>query len=164
MANDEPGLTERATRRSSRSRSRERKSSRRHRDRSREKDTKRRRSRSPHDQSRSKHSRSHSPKDRVKKENRVEKKVVKKYKYWDVPPVGFEHITPIQYKAMQGELVFHWRSSSSSSFKPRVKYLRYSREKIGVPIQQQQRQCSAVTSSINRVDCTSEIFHSVFQK
>lgn len=24
-------------------------------------------------------------------------------KYWDVPPPGFEHITPMQYKAMQGE-------------------------------------------------------------
>lgn len=23
-------------------------------------------------------------------------------KYWDVPPPGFEHITPMQYKAMQG--------------------------------------------------------------
>lgn len=25
-------------------------------------------------------------------------------KYWDVPPPGFEHITPMQYKAMQGRL------------------------------------------------------------
>lgn len=25
-------------------------------------------------------------------------------KYWDVPPPGFEHITPMQYKAMQGGL------------------------------------------------------------
>ncbi|CAF0971396.1 unnamed protein product [Rotaria sordida] len=97
MANDEP---ERNTRRSSRSRSRDRKS-RRHRDRSREKDSKRRRSRSPHDNHRNKHSRSRSPKDRSKKENKTEKKPVKKYKYWDVPPVGFEHITPVQYKAMQ---------------------------------------------------------------
>jgi hypothetical protein len=24
--------------------------------------------------------------------------------YWDVPPPGFEHITPLQYKAMQGML------------------------------------------------------------
>jgi len=97
MANDEP---ERNNRRSSRSRSRDRKS-RRHRDRSREKESKRRRSRSPHDNNRSKHSRSRSPKDRSKKENKTEKKPVKKYKYWDVPPVGFEHITPVQYKAMQ---------------------------------------------------------------
>jgi splicing factor U2AF subunit len=97
MANDGP---ERNNRRSSRSRSRDRKS-RRHRDRSRshERDTKRRRS--PQDTNRNKPSRSGSPKDRPKKENKTEKKVIKKYKYWDVPPVGFEHITPIQYKAMQ---------------------------------------------------------------
>ena len=83
-------ILERSNRRS-RSRSRERKSSRHHRDRERdrdrEKDSKRRRSRS----------RSRSPKDRTRKET----KVIKKYKYWDVPPVGFEHITPVQYKAMQ---------------------------------------------------------------
>ena len=98
-------VLERSNRRSSRSRSRDRKSSRRHRDRSREKDTKRRRSRSPHDNNRRKHSRSRSPKDRSKKENKTEKQQpLKKYKYWDVPPVGFEHITPVQYKAMQGKL------------------------------------------------------------
>ncbi|CAF3708009.1 unnamed protein product, partial [Adineta steineri] len=98
MANDEP---ERNNRRSSRSRSRDRKS-RRHRDRSREKESKRRRSRSPHENSRNKHSRSRSPKERSKKEPKVvERKPLKKYKYWDVPPVGFEHITPVQYKAMQ---------------------------------------------------------------
>lgn len=32
--------------------------------------------------------------------HREKKKKVKKY--WDVPPPGFEHITPMQYKAMQG--------------------------------------------------------------
>lgn len=37
---------------------------------------------------------SHSP-------HREKKKKVKKY--WDVPPPGFEHITPMQYKAMQGD-------------------------------------------------------------
>lgn len=31
-----------------------------------------------------------------------EKKKNKVKKYWDVPPPGFEHITPMQYKAMQG--------------------------------------------------------------
>ncbi|CAF4358759.1 unnamed protein product [Rotaria socialis] len=97
MANDQPDL-DRNNRRSSRSRSRDRKS-RRHRDRSRERDSKRRRS--PTDNNRSKHSRSRSPKDRPKKETKVEKKILKKYKYWDVPPAGFEHITPVQYKAMQ---------------------------------------------------------------
>ncbi|CAF2070028.1 unnamed protein product [Rotaria magnacalcarata] len=97
MANDQPDL-DRNTRRSSRSRSRDRKS-RRHRDRSRERDSKRRRS--PTDNNRNKHSRSRSPKERPKKETKVEKKILKKYKYWDVPPAGFEHITPVQYKAMQ---------------------------------------------------------------
>jgi len=84
MAGDEP---DRNNRRSSRSRSRDRKS-RRHRDRSRsrDRDSKRRRSRS---------------KDRSKKDSKNDKTSMKKYKYWDVPPVGFEHITPAQYKAMQ---------------------------------------------------------------
>ncbi len=94
---------DRNTRRSSRSRSRDRKS-RRHRDRSRSRDRDTKRRRSPHESSRSKRSRSRSPKDRPKKENKAEKKPEKKYKYWDVPPVGFEHITPVQYKAMQGRL------------------------------------------------------------
>nr|XP_015193469.1 PREDICTED: splicing factor U2AF 65 kDa subunit-like isoform X5 [Lepisosteus oculatus] len=65
-----------------RSRSRERKRrsrERRSRDRrSDSKDRRQRRSRSPH---------------------REKKKKVRKY--WDVPPPGFEHITPMQYKAMQ---------------------------------------------------------------
>jgi len=26
----------------------------------------------------------------------------KPYKYWDVPPVGFESMTPMEYKALQG--------------------------------------------------------------
>jgi splicing factor U2AF 65 kDa subunit len=41
-------------------------------------------------------SRSRSPKD---------KRAIRRRKpslYWDVPPPGFEHITPLQYKAMQG--------------------------------------------------------------
>lgn len=29
-------------------------------------------------------------------------------RYWDVPPPGFEHITPMQYKAMQGNAVIHF--------------------------------------------------------
>lgn len=33
-------------------------------------------------------------------------KIKKKYKYWDVPPPGFEHITPAEYKALQGLLFF----------------------------------------------------------
>lgn len=37
--------------------------------------------------------------------HREKKKKVKKY--WDVPPPGFEHITPMQYKAMQGDNMKH---------------------------------------------------------
>ncbi|XP_022085022.1 splicing factor U2AF 50 kDa subunit-like [Acanthaster planci] len=66
--------------RRSRSRSRSRERRRRSRSRSRDRDRKSRRSRSP-----VAHRRRRKP-----------------YKYWDVPPVGFEHITPQQYKAMQG--------------------------------------------------------------
>lgn len=35
-------------------------------------------------------------------------------KYWDVPPPGFEHITPMQYKAMQGrfQLLPPWSHGS----------------------------------------------------
>ncbi|XP_026852402.1 U2 small nuclear RNA auxiliary factor 2b isoform X1 [Electrophorus electricus] len=66
----------------SRSRSRERKR------RSRERRSRERRSSSKD----RRHRRSHSP-------HREKKKKVKKY--WDVPPPGFEHITPMQYKAMQ---------------------------------------------------------------
>ncbi|XP_064204103.1 splicing factor U2AF 65 kDa subunit-like isoform X3 [Anguilla rostrata] len=66
----------------SRSRSRERKR------RSRERRSRDRRSDSKDHRQR----RSHSP-------HREKKKKVRKY--WDVPPPGFEHITPMQYKAMQ---------------------------------------------------------------
>ncbi|XP_071947763.1 splicing factor U2AF 50 kDa subunit-like [Antedon mediterranea] len=57
------------------------------------------RSRERHRRSRSndrRRSRSRSPRDRGTK--RKPKKV---HKYWDVAPPGFEHITPLQYKAMQ---------------------------------------------------------------
>jgi len=27
----------------------------------------------------------------------------KPYKYWDVPPTGFENMTPMDYKALQGK-------------------------------------------------------------
>lgn len=75
----------------SRSRSRDQDRKRRSRDQDRErrggsrdrhgdnKDRRQRRSRSPH----------------------REKKKIKVKRYWDVPPPGFEHITPMQYKAMQ---------------------------------------------------------------
>jgi len=59
-------------------------------DRDRDRDRERRRSRSRERR------RSRSP--------RASKKVSKRRKpslYWDVPPPGFEHITPLQYKSMQ---------------------------------------------------------------
>jgi len=28
-----------------------------------------------------------------------------KYKFWDVPPIGYEHITPMQFKSMQGKII-----------------------------------------------------------
>ncbi|KAK1795334.1 hypothetical protein P4O66_010503 [Electrophorus voltai] len=73
---------------SSRSRSRDRDRKRRSRDRE------RRSSRDRHGDSKDRrHRRSRSP--------HREKKKAKVKKYWDVPPPGFEHITPMQYKAMQ---------------------------------------------------------------
>lgn len=36
-------------------------------------------------------------------------------KYWDVPPPGFEHITPMQYKAMQGTRLVLFASLASKS-------------------------------------------------
>jgi len=30
------------------------------------------------------------------------RKPKKPYKYWDVAPMGYEHMTPVQYKALQG--------------------------------------------------------------
>jgi len=81
--NDRPKERERDRRRS---RSKDRKRSR-SRDRS-----KRRRSRSKD------RKRSRSKEKDGKKPGSLRKKP---YKYWDVPPPGFEHITPLQYKAMQ---------------------------------------------------------------
>ncbi|KAJ8005124.1 hypothetical protein DPEC_G00143390 [Dallia pectoralis] len=82
----------------SRSRSRERKRRSRDRDRrsrDRRGDSKERRPRrsSPSQQQPQEIAVSRSP-HREKKKNKVKK-------YWDVPPPGFEHITPMQYKAMQ---------------------------------------------------------------
>ena len=28
-----------------------------------------------------------------------------KYKYWDVAPLGYEHLTPMQFKQMQGKII-----------------------------------------------------------
>lgn len=47
-----------------------------------------------------------------------EKKKIKVKKYWDVPPPGFEHITPMQYKAMQGKNLFLFHLFFLSLFTP----------------------------------------------
>ncbi|XP_016146697.1 splicing factor U2AF 65 kDa subunit-like [Sinocyclocheilus grahami] len=79
----------------SRSRSRERKRrSKERRSRERRSDSKDRRHR------RSDHTQNH-PQENVSRSPQREKKKIKIKKYWDVPPPGFEHITPMQYKAMQ---------------------------------------------------------------
>jgi len=94
-SDDKPRDRDRDRRRSrsrDRRRSRSRDRSRRHR--SKDKDRKRSRSRDRKNRSRSK--------DRSSKSSRDKPAPVKKaHKYWDVPPAGFEHITPMQYKAMQ---------------------------------------------------------------
>ncbi|CAL1544686.1 unnamed protein product [Lymnaea stagnalis] len=77
-----------------------------HSERKRDKD--RKRSRSPRRRSRSRdreRKRSSRSKERKVKRSRSRspKKTRKKrpYKYWDIPPPGYEHISPAQYKAMQ---------------------------------------------------------------
>ncbi|CAB1351175.1 unnamed protein product [Coregonus sp. 'balchen'] len=48
---------------------------------------------------------------------REKKKKVRKY--WDVPAPGFEHITPLQYKAMQGQFVStHYNSIPATALLP----------------------------------------------
>ncbi|XP_041943279.1 splicing factor U2AF 65 kDa subunit-like isoform X2 [Alosa sapidissima] len=58
-----------------------------------------RKSRSRDRKSRDRRSNSRDHKKRSYSPRRTRKK--KTYKYWDMPPPGFEHITPMQYKAMQ---------------------------------------------------------------
>ncbi|KAF7633711.1 hypothetical protein Mgra_00006892 [Meloidogyne graminicola] len=55
------------------------------------KDRKRTRSRSPR-----------SPKKREEYHSKRERRQPLKYKYWDVPPSGYEHMTPKEYKELQG--------------------------------------------------------------
>ncbi|XP_072884176.1 splicing factor U2AF 65 kDa subunit-like [Hemitrygon akajei] len=82
-----PAERDKENRHKKKSRSRSRSRDRKRRSRSRDRGNRERRS-----GSRDRRRRSRSPR-------RVQKK--KPYKYWDVPPPGFEHITPMQYKAMQ---------------------------------------------------------------
>ncbi|XP_048058060.1 U2 small nuclear RNA auxiliary factor 2b isoform X1 [Chanodichthys erythropterus] len=78
----------------SRSRSRERKR------RSRERRSRERRSDSKDRRHRRSDQIQNQPQENVSRSPQREKKKKIK-KYWDVPPPGFEHITPMQYKAMQ---------------------------------------------------------------
>merc|ERR1712183_966565 len=86
-------------RKRSRKRSRERKRSRdrggdrKKRSRSRER---KRRSRS-----RERKHRSHRSRSRDRKDEKKTPKVKRVNKFWDLAPVGYEHVTPLQYKAMQ---------------------------------------------------------------
>lgn len=84
------GLNGDDKRKQTRSRSRDRKRTRSHsRERRRSRSRERRRSRD--------RNRSRSREKRSGKKSRRRKPSL----YWDVPPPGFEHITPMQYKAMQ---------------------------------------------------------------
>jgi hypothetical protein len=80
------------------------------RDKDKERDRDRKRSRS-RDKDRKKRSRSKEKKrsrsrDRERKRSRSPSSKKQRRRrpsiYWDIPPAGFEHITPMQYKAMQG--------------------------------------------------------------
>ncbi|XP_048760751.1 splicing factor U2AF 50 kDa subunit-like isoform X2 [Ostrea edulis] len=87
------------SRRRSRSRSRGRRSRSREKRRSRSKDRERkRRSRSSPGQNGTLPAAAFMDNSRSKDRGRKRKKP---YKYWDVPPAGFEHMSPMQYKAMQ---------------------------------------------------------------
>ncbi|PAV65644.1 hypothetical protein WR25_12736 isoform A [Diploscapter pachys] len=79
-------------RRRSRSRSKDRDEEKKKRKRSRSKDRERKRSRS-----RSRDRERHRDRDR----RRDDRSGPKKYKFWDVPPSGFEHMSPKEYKALQ---------------------------------------------------------------
>ncbi|KAK0415788.1 hypothetical protein QR680_012118 [Steinernema hermaphroditum] len=60
----------------------------------------RRRSKSPRRRSRSPRERRGDRPDRQPHRER-EEKPKKKYKYWDIPPVGYEHMSPKEYKELQ---------------------------------------------------------------
>lgn len=87
---------ERKRSRRSRSGSRER----RHKSRDRKRKSRSRSGGKKKPRSRSRERRRHRDKSKDKEAKR-EKKKKKTSKFWDVPPVGYEHLTPGQYKAMQ---------------------------------------------------------------
>ena len=103
-------------------------------DKERERDRDRRRSRSRDRKKRSKSKEKEKEKKRSKsrerdRERKRSRSPVKKQRrrkpsiYWDIPPIGFEHITPMQYKAMQGILKLYWKCVFS--FKIKKKYIFY---------------------------------------
>lgn len=76
--------------------------------RDRDRDRDRKRSRSPRRRSRSRdRKRSRSRERKSKRSSRSRSPGIRKprkkrpHKYWDIPPPGYEHVTPAQYKAMQ---------------------------------------------------------------
>ncbi|XP_032822926.1 splicing factor U2AF 50 kDa subunit-like isoform X1 [Petromyzon marinus] len=95
---------ERRHKKRSRSRSRDRKKRSRSRERDRDRD---RKSRSRERPSRDKDKKDEKKEEKKEKGDKIRSRSPRKprkkkpYKYWDVPPPGFEHITPLQYKAMQ---------------------------------------------------------------
>ncbi|XP_006823727.1 splicing factor U2AF 50 kDa subunit-like [Saccoglossus kowalevskii] len=97
---EKPDDKDRSERRRRRSRSRDR---RRSRSRSRSRDRRRSKSRS-HDRDRRRRSRSRDrrKRSRTPPSRSARPKRKKPFMYWDIPPPGFEHIAPLQYKAMQG--------------------------------------------------------------
>jgi len=75
--------------------------SRRDRDRDRDRDRKRRSRSCSKERSRHRRSKSRDRRSRSRSKDKVRGKRRKPSLYWDKPPPGFEHITPMQYKAMQ---------------------------------------------------------------
>uniref|UniRef100_H2Z1Z9 Splicing factor U2AF subunit n=1 Tax=Ciona savignyi TaxID=51511 RepID=H2Z1Z9_CIOSA len=80
---------------------RDRGSSGRHRDRKRSRDRDRKKRSRSRSRGKRHRSRSRDRKRKSRSKERTERKPKKAYKYWDVPPIGYEHVTPLQYKAMQ---------------------------------------------------------------
>ncbi|KAL3320822.1 U2 small nuclear RNA auxiliary factor 2 [Cichlidogyrus casuarinus] len=111
--------TKESRKKSSREGSRDKKRSKHSRDRSRSKDRKKEKERR-HKKSRSRSRGKKSHRDHSRSKDRKSKHKHKSptplvYKYWDVPPPGFEHVTPMQYKSMQasGQVPVNMYSASN---------------------------------------------------
>lgn len=88
----------------SRSRDKKRRSRSRSRDKHRERDRERDRDRDRERDQRKAPAKVHEEK-QVTEVATKENKPKMKYKFWDVPPIGYEHITPMQFKTMQGKVI-----------------------------------------------------------